>query len=179
MLKTSEHTETLMEALFRAQQKFTAVTKTANNPFFKSKYADLNSILDVVTKPLNDEGIMILQPVSSDGTSNFVSTRLQHVKSGQWLESTLKVELAKAGMQELGSAITYGRRYTLQAVTNLQAEDDDGEASVGRGRAKEAIKKAVAEALPVNNDPSASNGVKTTFRKPSVKSTTVTEEEWT
>lgn len=126
MFKTSTTTNEIAKALFEAQKKMGVVTKSAENPYFKSKYADLNSILDVVTEPLEAEGILLIQPTTTDGTSNFVTTRLQHVKTGEFYESTVKLELSKVTMQELGSAVSYARRYTLQSLVRLQSEDDDG-----------------------------------------------------
>lgn len=125
MIKTSEFTLNITRAIFAAQKAFKPVLKSADNPFFKSKYADLNSILDAVSDTLEAQGVMILQPVHTDGTQNFVTTRLLHVESGEFIDSTMKLEVPKANMQDLGSAISYARRYSLQALLTLQAEDDD------------------------------------------------------
>lgn len=129
-----------MTALLKAQKKIKPVTKSAENPYFKSKYADLNAILDAVTDALEEQNILLLQPTVTDGTSNYVTTRLQHVDSGEFIESTLKLELAKATMQELGSAVSYARRYTLQSLLTLQAQDDD--ANVASKTATPVAKKA-------------------------------------
>lgn len=129
MIQTSQTTLKVTKALFAAQKAFKPVLKGAENPFFKSKYADLNSILEAVSDLLEAEGVMILQPVHTDGTQNLVTTRLLHVESGEFVDSTMKLELTKLTMQELGSAVSYARRYTLQSLLTLQAEDDDGNKS--------------------------------------------------
>lgn len=129
---TSETTKEILKALFNAQKTINPVVKGASNPFFKSKYADLNSVLDAVTESLFANDILIIQPTYATDTSNYVTTRLYHYPSGEWIESTLKLEMQKLTMQELGSAVSYARRYTLQSLLTLKAEDDDAEGSMKR-----------------------------------------------
>lgn len=144
MIKTSESTKALIPALFAAQKQFTSVTKSASNPFFKSKYADLNSILDVIKEPLETNNLMLLQPNVTDGINNYVTSRIVHAVSGEWIESTMKLEVSKPGMQDLGSATSYARRYSIQSLLSLQASDDDGEAAMDR-------KSKKLEAAPKND----------------------------
>src|SRR4051812_44068306 len=133
-MKTSESISKIAPALLKAQRNMGAATKDAANPYFKSKYADLGSVMEVVKDPLNAEGISILQPVSSRDGSHYVETLLLH-ESGEYIASeALKLELNKTDMQQLGSAITYARRYTLQSLLSIPAEDDDGEGAVGRSK---------------------------------------------
>lgn len=139
-MSTSESVVNIAAALLAAQKAITSATKEASNPYFKSKYADLSSVMGAVKGPLNDNGIVILQFPStpySHGERDVIglTTRLQHV-SGEFIEATAIVPLSKADPQAFGSAITYARRYSLQAAVGLLAEDDDGEAAVDHGGEK-------------------------------------------
>jgi hypothetical protein len=131
MFKTSESRKNLFSALLRAKKNFDPVIKDSTNPYFKSKYESLNGVLDAVENALNDEGVILLQPSSTDGTSNFITTRLEHVETGEFTDSTLKLEKT-SNMQEVGAATTYGRRQTLKGLLGLKAEDDDGNAASGK-----------------------------------------------
>lgn len=136
-MKTSETITKIAPSLLKAQRKMGAASKGAANPYFKSKYADLGAVMEVVKDPLNEENITILQPAYSKDGSHFVETTLVH-ESGEWISSEpLKLELNKTDMQQLGSAITYARRYTLQSLLGIPAEDDDGEVAVGRAKTTE------------------------------------------
>ena len=104
-----------------AKSKIGAIAKSSTNPFYKSKYFDINGILEVVEKPLLDEGLVITQPII-DGT---VTTNIVDIDSGEMITSTMKLS-DQTDPQKLGSEITYYRRYTLQSLLALQAEDDDG-----------------------------------------------------
>lgn len=140
MFKTSETRKNLFAAILRAKKNFDPVIKDATNPYFKSKYESLNGVLDAVETALNNEGVILLQPSSTDCTSNFITTRLEHVETGEFADSTLKLE--KTGnMQEVGAASTYGRRQTLKGLLGLKAEDDDG--NVASGKKVEANEKAM------------------------------------
>ncbi len=123
----------LMKALLKAQKEMGAATKGANNPYFKSKYADYGSVLEAVKDPLNDNGIVVLQPhVIQDG-KHYVKTVLVHAESGEEYSSMTPVVCAKENNpQDLGSAITYARRYGLQSLPCLPTEDDDGNAASGK-----------------------------------------------
>lgn len=133
----SESLAKLAPALVKAQKKMGAALKDSKNPFFKSKYADLNAIIDAAIPSLNDEGIAVLQSpdvlMTPDGhTTSVINTVLIH-ESGEFIAGQSKVVAAKANdPQAEGSATTYARRYGLQAMVTLKAEDDDGEAAMGR-----------------------------------------------
>lgn len=121
----------LVPALLAAQKAIKSVTKDASNPYFNSKYATLESVIDAVKKPLNDEEIVVLQPVGFDTEGGYVETILMHT-SGEYISSRMRLVSGKGTMQDLGSAISYARRYSLQSVVFLGVADDDGEASMGR-----------------------------------------------
>jgi len=117
----------LIAALYKAKIEFPTIKKDMNNPFFKRKYADINSILDQVEPILHNHGIIILQPIDGDS----VCTQLIHVESGEMITSCIKLT-SGIKAQDLGSEITYFRRYSLQSLLSLQAEDDDGNLASGR-----------------------------------------------
>ena len=121
----------LLEALSKMQGVLDNAKKGSDNPYFKSKYADLAQCLSVAKKPMADNGLSISQHCTFDG--NFVQcvTVLGH-SSGQMMVSTLNVPVAKKDAQGIGSSITYARRYALSSIIGLTQKDDDGEGSVGR-----------------------------------------------
>lgn len=135
-MKTSEQLDKVLPAIMAVKTKLQAVTKSANNPFFKSKYADLNTYLDEVEPLLEANELVLLQPVTVIETANIVSSIIMH-KSGQFISSEMSVVNAP-DMQKLGSAITYARRYTLGALLSMKAEDDDGNGAVGKTPAPKA-----------------------------------------
>ncbi len=128
----SESIVNISKSLLAAQRKTGAASKEAKNPFFKSKFADYGSVLEAVKAPLNDEGISILQPTVFHDGKTFVETTLLH-ESGEWISSMTDVVCAKQNdPQAMGAAITYSRRYGLQSLLSLPAEDDDGESAMLR-----------------------------------------------
>ena len=117
----------LLVALHKAKAEFLPIVKANDNPFFKSKYANLDTITDAITPALVKYGLLVLQPVQE----NKLYTQIYHTESGQMLESVYNLpELSDP--QKLGSAITYARRYALSSFLGLVAdEDDDGNAASG------------------------------------------------
>ncbi len=114
----------LCEALAKAQAVMQAASKNKVNPYFKSKYADLDCIWDACRKPLTDNGLSIAQFATSAGCVVTVETLLLH-SSGESLKSSLSLKAKDESPQSIGSAITYGRRYGLSAMVGISAEDDD------------------------------------------------------
>lgn len=124
----SETIGKLAAALVKSQKEIEGAKKDSNNPFFKSKYANLETVIEAVKKPLNNHGITFLQIVTLEG----VETVLLH-ESGEFISGITPVIVAKPNdPQALGSAITYAKRYGLQAIVGLPSEDDDGESAMGR-----------------------------------------------
>ncbi len=118
---------TFHEAFGKAQNEFPLIKKTDKNPFFKSKYAGLPSVLEVVLPILHTNGFYISQSPISDGDKIGVKTRIVHVESGESMEDSFTMTLAKNDPQGAGSAITYARRYALVSMLGLNVdEDDDG-----------------------------------------------------
>ena len=129
----SESLKALAPALVKAQKSMGVAVKDSKNPFFKSNYADLSSVIDASLPAFNAEGIAILQlnDVGPNGLP-VVQTVLLH-ESGEYIGSNTPVIVSKVNdPQALGSAISYARRYGLQSTVTLKNADDDGEAAMGR-----------------------------------------------
>jgi hypothetical protein len=127
-LNRSDSLEKIAPALIKAQTEIKGALKDSTNPHFRSKYADLSSVVDAVKAPLLKHGISFLQGVQDAEGGVAVETMLLHT-SGEWISSTLRIPAVKQDAQGYGSAITYGRRYGLQAMCGVPAEDDDGNAA--------------------------------------------------
>lgn len=151
-MNKSESIKNLSKALLTAQKAMGGATKGSANPFFKSRYADYGAVLEAVKDPLNDAGIAVLQPHTSDASGDFVVTMLLHGDTGEFISSSTKVVCAKQNdPQALGSAITYARRFGLESMLSLPREDDDGNAASGKGYtppAKPAATPAKASEAP-------------------------------
>ncbi len=122
----SEQIGLLAAALVKAQAAMKPASMNKVNPHFRSKYADLASIIESLRKPLTDNGLAFTQTLFSLGGEIHLHTVLVHT-SGQWLRSEYPLP-ANATPQQMGSALTYARRYSLSAITGTAAdEDDDGD----------------------------------------------------
>ena len=165
----SENITDLAKALLNLQRKVQPVTKDAENPFTKSWYASLNSVMDACRDALIENGIWLCQypvPVEQPNSLGLV-TKLTHVESGQWQSSLAVVPLPKADPQGMGSAITYARRYALTAMLGMVTDDDDGEG------AKNGKKSPTRPKLPVNAPESQTarqrdHPPQTTFQPPQI-----------
>lgn len=135
MLEHSESIAKLADALNKAQQQMEKAKKDSNNPFFKSKYADLSAVWDACKESVLSNGFCVLQPIAgTDEKGNtLIVTMLVHI-SGEWIKGVLAMPSTKSDPQQVGSAITYGRRYSLAAMLNVMLEDDDGESAMGRNQ---------------------------------------------
>ncbi len=125
-MNKSDSIKELATALNKAQADMSGAKKKATNPFFKSKYSDLNAVVDAIRIPFCDNGLSYSQfPIFSDKCVG-VETILMH-ESGEWLSSILMLPMTKQDPQAAGSAITYARRYSLQSIAGIPSEDDDGQ----------------------------------------------------
>jgi hypothetical protein len=107
--------------LFQIQKEIGKITKGANNPFFKSKYYDINQLLEQTLPILQKNKVVILQPI----INNEVYTVLRCTETGE--EEVSAIPLSQGlDAQKKGSEITYFRRYTLASLLALQSDDDDG-----------------------------------------------------
>ena len=114
------------EKLFNLQQEIGTVSKDASNPFYKSKYFDINSLIKQLQPLLKKHRLLLLQPIEED----MVVSKLICVDGTGATISGLKLPVI-ADPQKLGSCITYYRRYTLSSLLGLQAEDDDANSASG------------------------------------------------
>lgn len=118
----------ITKALSKAQGQFDHAKKDVKNEFFKSRYADLASVIDVAKKPLSDNGLAVIQTTKLiEGRLSLITT-LSH-SSGEWIKGEYPINPTKNDPQGMGSAMTYARRYAFSAITGIASEDDDGNAA--------------------------------------------------
>jgi hypothetical protein len=140
----SDSIKELAVALARAQNMMAPAKKGSKNPYYNSFYADLNAVVNAIREPLAVNGLAYTQIPSVDDEGMVeVETVLMHA-SGEYIGGTLSMKPTKQDPQGIGSCITYARRYGLQAIVGLPAEDDDGNAGSGRTPDKK-FDKVVAE----------------------------------
>lgn len=134
----------IFAALAAAQMQMGKALKSAANPHFKSKYADLAEVMDACLPALNANGIAVMQPLREVDGKLCVVTVLAHA-SGETMECPVPLLVQKNDMQGLGSAITYGRRYGLMSMAGIAPEDDDGNAAAAAApkQGQEAVAKAI------------------------------------
>jgi hypothetical protein len=125
-------TPELIAALCKAQAKFKPALKDADNPFFKSKYADLNAVWDACKEGLHENGLFVSQQLNTLQDKTWLRTRVYH-SSGGYIESNVLVVVTKLNdPQSFGSATTYFRRYALAAILGIVTDDDDAEGAMSR-----------------------------------------------
>lgn len=144
--------KSIATALAAAQINMGKALKQANNPHFRSKYADLGSVMDACLPALNERGIAVIQPTGENELGRFVETIMIHGESGEQLSCRVPLIVGKNDMQGYGSAVTYARRYGLMAMAGIAAEDDDGNAAAKAAPKQEAPKKISAEQFQAIND---------------------------
>jgi hypothetical protein len=143
-MKTSEQINELAAALAKAQGMMENAIMNRINPHFKTKYADLAAIRDVSREPFSANGLAIVQTIG-DGV---LHTRLLHT-SGQWIASEHPLPMS-GRPQEIGSALTYARRYSLSALIGIAADEDDdatGAEKAHRANGKPAVELLDAEQM--------------------------------
>jgi len=138
-MNKSESIKEIAAALSKAQGELKNAKRDKINPFFKSKYADLPALWNASRSVLAKYGLSIVQGAPADEKSIIIETLLMH-ESGEWIESQLTLHAEKPTPQSMGSAITYGRRYSLAAMLGLVAdEDDDGNIASKETKKKQPI----------------------------------------
>lgn len=137
MLK-SDSIGALGAALAKAQGEIKAAAREANNPFFGKPYSDLSAVWDACREQLSKNGLAVVQTTDNTENKIIVETTLIHA-SGEWISGKLFLAPTKNDPQGVGSAITYGRRYSLAAIVGVapEGEDDDGNAASGFGGKEE------------------------------------------
>lgn len=127
----------LAKALLGFQSEALDIKKSADNPFFKSKYAPLDEIIPAIRGGMKKYGLVFLQV--PQGSDELVTT-ICHAESGQSVSGTLKMTPKDASPQGHGSAITYGRRYALVSMLGLNTEgDDDGNAASSQAKTQPVV----------------------------------------
>jgi len=112
--------KSINEKLFALQNEIGAISKDAKNPFYKSKYFDINSLIKQLQPLFQKHRLLLLQPIEE----SLVYTRIVCVDSGEYVVAGMKLP-DLADIQKLGGAVTYLRRYTLSSLLGLQSEEDD------------------------------------------------------
>jgi hypothetical protein len=133
LIHNTENLGELFGALAKAQSMMPDAKTDSKNPFFKSKYADLASVVKASRKPLTENGLSVMQFIHEIKGKSFLFTRLGHT-SGQWIDSFVRIRPIKEDIQSLGSYLTYLRRYSYAAIVGVVSsdEDDDGEKTMER-----------------------------------------------
>lgn len=158
----SEQINELATALAKAQGQMRAASKDAKNPHLNNTYATLSSIIEAAKEPLSANGLAFSQILSQGDNGLVLETLLMH-SSGQWLQSEVLV-IAQAGnrgvneVQQLGSSLTYYKRYALTAILGISIsdEDDDGNSAgqlVKRQPTKREVQTAEPDSRPVQPQP--------------------------
>lgn len=116
----------MLEKIRKVKEQIGKLTKNARNPHFKNTYIDLNGLIEAVEPLLLENGLVLIQPIEN----NKVVSKILDIETNEFLVSEIDLP-PFTNPQQIGSAITYFRRYTLQSLLTLQADDDDGNASSG------------------------------------------------
>lgn len=116
--------KTIYSKILLAKKEIGTILKDSKNPFFKSNYLSLNGLIAAVEPVLQEQGLLLLQPLGNGGVSSIICD----TETGEKVESFMMLPSIQ-DPQKLGGAITYFRRYSLQSLLCLQAEDDDGNSS--------------------------------------------------
>lgn len=158
---------TFAEAFVKLQAAIRPAIKDSTNPAFRSKYADLGAVWEAVKQPLTDNGFFIIQATDFDGEHTWLSTVITHV-SGESRSCRFPLRTVKPGMQEIGSALTYARRYSLCAMLGVVAdEDDDGTLASARPAPKTQA-EVIHQGMSPVKDPDIEEGVKNWIAKQGV-----------
>ena len=151
-MTSSETIGAIAPALIKAQSQMQGISKEGKNPAFKSKYVTLDSILDTLRPILTSNGLMLTQGSQQPETmqSVTVESRIIHT-SGEWISTTVTIPVTKPDAHGLGSALTYGRRYSVSALLAISAdEDDDANAAIApREDYRNVIKGNIVSMTPI------------------------------
>jgi hypothetical protein len=140
-MNKSETIGALTLALSKAQGEIKGALRDSNNPFFKSKYADLESVWEACRQPLSSNELAVIQLSDETDKGIIVDTVLSH-SSGEWISGRMFIPIAsKLDAQTVGSATTYARRYSLQMIVGIAPVDDDGNSASGKEDGKKDQKK--------------------------------------
>lgn len=158
----SENIAEISAALAKAQGQMEGAAKGKINPAFKSKYADLASVLEACREPLSINGLAVVQLTQKTPEGLVLITKLVH-SSGQWFSGEYPINPVKNDPQGFGSSTTYARRYSLMAMVGIAPEDDDGEAAMGRNHQQPANVQPIAPKPPAPTDRKAHEAITATM----------------
>lgn len=131
----TKETKTFNQKLLDVQSEIKAIKRDSDNPYFKSKYFDVNAILAEVKPILSKHGLVLMQGLVVIEGKNGLNTTILDADGKERIETNcLLPDLADP--QKMGSAITYFRRYSLQSLLALEAEDDDGNSASVKSKVK-------------------------------------------
>ena len=125
-MNSSATVKELATALAIVQGQLTFAKKDSKNPFFKSNYADLESVWDACRSLLSDNGLAIMQFPGDYVDGNMTLTTVMTHSSGEWVAQNMSLPVSKPDAQGAGAAISYMRRYALAAIVGVVQADDDG-----------------------------------------------------
>lgn len=124
-MKRSENIIEIAKAINLAQREMKPAAKDSTNPHYRSKYSDLASVMEAIREPIGNNGLSIMQEATLNETGVSVTTLILHT-SGQWIEfDPLTIPLGKKDAHAVGSACSYGKRYSLCAALGVVSDDDD------------------------------------------------------
>lgn len=156
-MQKSESIASLAAALAKAQASMRCALRDSENPHFRSKYADLQSVWEAAREPLAKNGLSVVQVPGTTERGVSVETLLLH-ESGEYIGGTVEIPLAKMDAQALGSGLTYARRYGLAAVVGIApGDDDDAESAVGRPHPGAQNRPTINERTPTHTSAPPSN----------------------
>lgn len=127
-LSPNAKSKEFLQALSDLQNSITKVVKNTDNPYYKSKYADLNALFEQIKPLITEKGFVLIQVVRG----NQLHTELVHLETGEAICGDMDLLTVKPDMQQLGSAVTYARRYSLLPLLNIETADDDGNTASGK-----------------------------------------------
>lgn len=146
----ADKTTNIYSALMAAQRDMGPLLKNATNPAFRSKYADLGSVIETITEPLHNNGLTFYQRMRIEGGAPVLESAIVHVETEQMIESLCPVvSKDPQDPQKMGAAITYARRYSLMALLGLAPEDDDGNSASKAANAPRTEDPYPADSKPV------------------------------
>jgi hypothetical protein len=130
-----ENKTTIFQKLLKVQAEIAPIKKTEKNPFFNSKFFDINGILEILKPVLTAHGLVLTQPMGIIEGRNVLETWLSDGETGETLKSIIYLPEV-SDPQKFGAAVTYYRRYMVQSLLSLQGEDDDANASTAAMKAQ-------------------------------------------
>ena len=167
-MNSSDSIKELATALAIVQGQLTFAKKDSKNPFFKSNYADLESVWDACRSLLSDNGLAVMQFPGEYMDGNMALNTIITHKSGEWMSQEMSVPVSKPDAQGAGSALTYMRRYALAAVVGVVQADDDGN-SASQKIVESATSQQIASIASLIEQTGSDEGkLLAYFKKPSV-----------